>query len=81
MDFIIANVEHIEFKIERDLNEQFGSLPLPFPGMDSKCANFPIYYAHLPRLTTRCGQKMLRFFGPSIECYVRTDEVMFVYIE
>lgn len=36
MDFIIANVEHIEFKIERDLNEQYGSLPLPFPGMDSK---------------------------------------------
>lgn len=36
MDFIIANVEHIEFKIERDLNEQYGSLPLPFTGMDSK---------------------------------------------
>lgn len=36
MDFIIANVEHIEFKIERDLNEQYGSLPLPFAGMDSK---------------------------------------------
>lgn len=37
MDFIIANVEHLDFKIERDLNEQYGSLPLPFPGMDSKC--------------------------------------------
>lgn len=36
MEFIVANVEHIEFKIERDLNEQFGALPLPFPGMDSK---------------------------------------------
>lgn len=36
MDFIIANVEHLEFKIERDLNEQYGSLPLPFAGMDSK---------------------------------------------
>lgn len=36
MDLIIANVDHIEFKIERDLNEQFGALPLPFPGMDSK---------------------------------------------
>lgn len=36
MDFIIANVEHLEFKIEHDLNEQYGSLPLPFPGMDSK---------------------------------------------
>lgn len=39
MDFIIANVEHIEFKIERDLNEQYGSLPLPFTGMDSKLIN------------------------------------------
>lgn len=36
MDFIIANVEHLEFKIERDLNEQYGSLPLPFAGMDSE---------------------------------------------
>lgn len=36
MDLIIANVDHISFKIERDLNEQFGALPLPFPGMDSK---------------------------------------------
>lgn len=36
MDMIIANVDHIQFKIERDLNEQFGALPLPFPGMDSE---------------------------------------------
>lgn len=36
MDLIIANVETFEFKIERDLNEQYGSLPLPFSGMDSK---------------------------------------------
>lgn len=36
MDFLIANVDHIDFKIERDLNEQFGALPLPFSGMDSK---------------------------------------------
>lgn len=36
MDLIIANVEQFDFKIERDLNEQYGSLPLPFSGMDSK---------------------------------------------
>lgn len=36
MDMLIANVEHLDFKIERDLNEQYGALPLPFPGMDSK---------------------------------------------
>ena len=35
MEYIVANVDHIEFKIERDLNEQFGALALPFPGMDS----------------------------------------------
>ncbi|XP_031637624.1 cleavage and polyadenylation specificity factor subunit 4 [Contarinia nasturtii] len=38
MDFIIANVEHLDFKIERDLNEQYGSLPLPFAGMDKSTA-------------------------------------------
>lgn len=36
MEILIANVENIEFKIERDLNEQYGALSLPFPGMDSK---------------------------------------------
>lgn len=36
MEYAIANVDHLEFKIERDLNEQFGALPLPFTGMDSK---------------------------------------------
>lgn len=36
MDALIANVDCYEFKIERDLNEQYGALPLPFPGMDSK---------------------------------------------
>lgn len=32
---MIANVQQIRFKIERDLDEQYGALPLPFPGMDS----------------------------------------------
>lgn len=36
MDFLVANVENMVFKIEKDLNEQYGALPLPFPGMDSK---------------------------------------------
>lgn len=36
MDLMIANVQQIRFKIERDLDEQYGALPLPFPGMDSK---------------------------------------------
>ena len=36
MELLIANVNHVVFKIDRDLNEQYGALPLPFPGMDSK---------------------------------------------
>lgn len=36
MEFLIANVEHLLFKIETDLSEQYGALPLPFSGMDSK---------------------------------------------
>lgn len=36
MEALIANVDCYEFKIERDLNEQYGALSLPFPGMDSK---------------------------------------------
>lgn len=36
MDYLIANVDHIQFKIEKELDEQYGALPLPFAGMDSK---------------------------------------------
>ena len=36
MDMLIANVDSWTFKIEKDLNEQYGALALPFPGMDSK---------------------------------------------
>lgn len=42
MDFLIAGVDNVMFKIEKDLNEQFGALPLPFPGMDSKYLMFII---------------------------------------
>jgi len=38
MYIIIADVDHIEFNIERDLNEQFGALPLTFPGTDKSTA-------------------------------------------
>lgn len=34
MEFLIANVEHFRFDIEVALEEQYGALPLPFPGMD-----------------------------------------------
>lgn len=34
MELIIANTENTNFKIEYELNEQIGALPLPFSGMD-----------------------------------------------
>lgn len=36
MEVIVANVDHIKFDIDYALEEQYGALPLPFPGMDSK---------------------------------------------
>lgn len=36
MDMILANVNNIYFKVEKDLTEQVGAIPLPFFGMDSK---------------------------------------------
>jgi cleavage and polyadenylation specificity factor subunit 4 len=40
MEFLIANVDQVYFKIERDLEEQYGALPIQFPGMDSKKRHF-----------------------------------------
>ncbi|XP_040571113.1 cleavage and polyadenylation specificity factor subunit 4 [Lepeophtheirus salmonis] len=34
MDLLVAPVDHIRFKMENDLENQVGSCPLPFPGMD-----------------------------------------------
>lgn len=34
MEFIISNTDNSHFKIEFELNEQLGALPLPFSGMD-----------------------------------------------
>lgn len=36
MEVLVANVDHIKFDIDFALEEQYGALPLPFPGMDSK---------------------------------------------
>jgi hypothetical protein len=36
MELIVANVEGMKFDIEVALEEQYGALPLPFAGMDSK---------------------------------------------
>ena len=36
MQEIVAPVNHIKFDIELALEQQLGSQPLPFPGMDSK---------------------------------------------
>lgn len=56
MDFLVANVDNIEFKIERDLNEQFGALPLPFPGMDSEYSP--------PAMRLGCFVMLINAFGP-----------------
>lgn len=50
MEYIIASVDHIKFDIEVALDEQYGALPLPFPGMDST----------LPEITL----KLLLFTNP-----------------
>jgi cleavage and polyadenylation specificity factor subunit 4 len=34
MEFIIANTDSSNFKIEYELESQIGALPLPFSGMD-----------------------------------------------
>ncbi|KXJ71075.1 cleavage and polyadenylation specificity factor subunit 4 [Aedes albopictus] len=44
MDFLIAGVDNVMFKIEKDLNEQFGALPLPFPGMDKSTAAVCLFF-------------------------------------
>jgi cleavage and polyadenylation specificity factor subunit 4 len=44
MEFFVANVDHIEFKIERDLADQVGSQLLPFPGMDKSTAAICLFY-------------------------------------
>lgn len=36
MEYLVANVDHLKFDIEIALDEQYGALPLPFTGMDSK---------------------------------------------
>lgn len=36
MECIVASVDHMRFDIEIALEEQYGALPLPFAGMDSK---------------------------------------------
>jgi len=36
MEVLLANVDNVKFEIETQLEEQYGILPLPFAGMDSK---------------------------------------------
>ncbi|XP_044735029.1 cleavage and polyadenylation specificity factor subunit 4 [Chrysoperla carnea] len=44
MELIVANVDHIKFDIEVALDEQYGALPLPFPGMDKSTAAVCDFY-------------------------------------
>lgn len=40
MEFIVGSVDNIKFDIEIALEEQHGSEPLPFPGMDSELLEY-----------------------------------------
>lgn len=51
MEVLVANVEHIKFDVEIALEEQFGALPLPFPGMDSKTQLFCFIYVNGTKVT------------------------------
>jgi cleavage and polyadenylation specificity factor subunit 4 len=44
MEFVIANNENIPFRIETELNEQIGALPLPFSGMDKSTSAVCNYF-------------------------------------
>ncbi|KAL3285266.1 hypothetical protein HHI36_019376 [Cryptolaemus montrouzieri] len=45
MELLVANVSHIKFDIEIALEEQFGALALPFPGMDKSTAAVCQFYS------------------------------------
>lgn len=49
MEVLVANVDHIKFDIDYALEEQYGALPLPFPGMDSKY--FILFSFKIPQLS------------------------------
>lgn len=34
MDVLVANIDNVHFKIEAELHDQIGAMPLPFSGMD-----------------------------------------------
>ena len=51
MDVLLSNVDNIKFDIEIDLEEQNGTLPLPFLGMDSKYLIFSIVnFKNFPKM-------------------------------
>lgn len=44
MDLLIANIENVQFKIEAELNDQIGAMPLPFSGMDKSTSAVCNYF-------------------------------------
>lgn len=46
MQTIVANVEHINFELEVQIEMQHGTLPLPFPGMDKSNSAVCQFYKH-----------------------------------
>ena len=60
MQEVIAPVSSIRFDIEIAIEQQIGSLPLPFPGMDSKISRLNQFcfgvYLHVLFVLCDCGQ-------------------------
>lgn len=61
MDFIIANTDDSHFKIEYELNEQVGALPLPFSGMDKSTSAVCNFFNSGKYLIFACLHHFLRF--------------------
>lgn len=62
MEEIVAPLGAIVFDLERDLDEQIGALPLPFPGMDKSGAAVCVF--HLRGTCTRSSMCPFRHVKP-----------------
>lgn len=62
MEEVVASIGTVIFDIERDLDEQIGALPLPFPGMDKSGAATCVF--HLRGLCARASMCPFRHIKP-----------------
>lgn len=60
MECLVANVDHVTFDVETALDEQYGALPLPFPGMDSKYSVYVIMFIFTCKALYICIENVSR---------------------